>query len=61
MISDQKLAHPISRDTSDDKFIACAMGAKAGHLVTGDLDLKTIPPQPGFKIVSVEEFWNILK
>ena len=46
------LSHPISRDPGDDKFIACVMGAKAGYLVTGDLDLKTLPPQPGFKIVS---------
>ncbi len=61
MIPNQRLPHPISRDPSDDKFIACARGAKAGYLVTGDLDLKTIPPEPGFKIVSPEEFLNILK
>ena len=61
MISDQKLSHPISRDPSDDKFIACALSAKASYLVTGDLDLKAVVPQPGIKIVSPEEFLNILK
>lgn len=61
MIPDQRLPHAVSRDPSDDKFIVCAMGAKAGYLVTGDLDLKTIPPRPGFKILSPKKFWNILK
>ena len=61
MISDQRLSQPISRDPGDDKFIACAVGAKASHIVTGDLDLKTIPPRLDFKIVSPEEFLNILK
>ena len=61
MIPDQRLSHPVSRDPSDDKFIACAMGAKADYLVTGDLDLKKIPLRLDFRIVSPEEFLNILK
>ena len=61
MVPDQRLSHPVSRDPSDDKFIACALNAKAAYLVTGDLDLKTLPPQSGFKIVSPKDFLNILK
>lgn len=61
MILDQRLPHAVSRDPSDDKFIACAMAANAGYLVTGDMDLKTVPQELDFKIVSPAEFLNILK
>ena len=61
MIPDQRLPHAVSRDPSDDKFIACATGAKAGYLVTGDLDLKTIRWEADFKIVSPAPFFKILK
>lgn len=61
MIPDQRLPRAVSRDPSDDKFIACAMAANAGCLVTGDLDLKTVPQELDFKIVSPHEFLNILK
>ncbi len=36
---------PVCRDVNDDKFLACAVAAGAGVLLTGDGDLLALGPQ----------------
>ena len=38
------LAEPVCRDPDDDKFLACAIAAKVGYLVSGDRDLLAASP-----------------
>ena len=53
-ISDLK----ICRDPDDDKFINCAIDAKAIYIVSGDNDLLTIKNFAGVEIVTAREFYN---
>lgn len=43
----------ISRDKDDDKFIECALSAKAAYIVSGDNDLLAI------KIIMVLKFLKL--
>lgn len=47
---------PISRDPDDDKFLACAVAAKADFVVSGDDDLLTLKRVGKCPIVSLDEF-----
>ena len=53
-ISDLK----ICRDPDDDKFINCAIDAKAIYIVSGDNDLLTIKNFAGIEIVTAREFYD---
>ena len=53
-ISDLK----ICRDSDDDKFINCAIDAKAIYIVSGDKDLLTIKNFAGIEIVTAREFYE---
>lgn len=53
-ISDLK----VSRDPKDDKFINCAIDAKAIYIVSGDSDLLTIKNFAGIEIVTAREFYD---
>ena len=48
----------ISRDPKDDKFINCAIDAKAIYIVSGDNDLLTIKNFAGIEIVTAREFYD---
>ena len=48
----------ICRDPKDDKFINCAIDAKAIYIVSGDNDLLTIKNFAGIEIVTAREFYN---
>ena len=48
----------ICRDPDDDKFINCAIDAKAIYIVSGDNDLLTIKHFEGIEIVTAREFYN---
>jgi len=47
----KQLSQIVSRDMKDDKFLACAIEAKAEYLVTGDEDLLILEEYEGIKIV----------
>ena len=47
----------ICRDPDDDKFINCAIDAKAIYIVSGDNDLLTIKNFAGIEIVTAREFY----
>ena len=54
------LPQPACRDTSDDKFIACALSAKADYIVSGDKDLVTMVNYGGIRVVKPKEFLNLV-
>ena len=44
------------RDPKDDKFIDCALSAKANYLVSGDMDLLVVSQKLPFEIISARKF-----
>jgi predicted nucleic acid-binding protein len=46
----------ICRDPDDDKFLECAIDARAVHAVSGDKDLLAIGKYEGVEIVTAAEF-----
>jgi len=46
----------ISRDKTDDKFLALAMDAGATWVISGDLDLKEVQSYKGVEVVSPAQF-----
>lgn len=46
----------VSRDVTDDKFIALALDARARILISGDLDLKIVQTYEGIEILSPAQF-----
>ncbi|MBM6988172.1 MAG: putative toxin-antitoxin system toxin component, PIN family [Olsenella umbonata] len=46
----------VCRDPDDDKFLGCAIDARAIHIVSGDKDLLTIGEYSGIEIVTAAEF-----
>mgnify|MGYP000614924767 CR=1 FL=1 len=59
--SDISLSQPISRDPDDDKFIACALSAKAKIIVSGDKDLLDIKCYASIDILTPKEFLKMIK
>lgn len=49
------------RDPDDQKFLDCAVAAKADYLVTGDPDLLTMKKADGSEIVTAGKLVNKLK
>ena len=54
------LAAPASRDPDDDHVLACALGARADLIVTGDSDLLTLKRFEQIPIVTAAEALRIL-
>lgn len=50
----------VGRDARDDKFLACAVEAKADYIVTGDDDLLVFKEYEDIKIVTPRGFLEIL-
>ncbi|MBR0260747.1 MAG: putative toxin-antitoxin system toxin component, PIN family [Selenomonadaceae bacterium] len=48
----------ICRDPDDNKFIACAVDAKAIYIVSGDKDLLTVKNYDEIEIVTAKEFYE---
>lgn len=46
----------VCRDPQDDKFISCAVSARADYIVTGDEDLLVLKQYGQTKIISASEF-----
>ena len=55
-----QLPRQIGRDINDDKFLACAIEAKADYLITGDKDLLILKEYTGIKIITPRKFLRIL-
>ena len=52
--------HVITRDPSDNMFLACAVEGRADYIVSGDEDLLTLGSYQGISIVKATEFLRIL-
>lgn len=50
-----------SRDPDDDKFLAAAVEAEAGFVVTGDRDLLDLKSYRGVRIVRPAQFLRIIR
>lgn len=50
-----------SRDPDDDKFLAAAVEAEAGFVVTGDRDLLDLKSDPGVRVVRPAQFLSIIR
>jgi putative PIN family toxin of toxin-antitoxin system len=48
-------------DPDDDKFIACALALKTGHIISGDKALVDVRQYQGIKIVTPREFLQIIR
>ena len=48
----------VCRDPDDNKFIACAVDAKAIYIVSGDKDLLTVEKYDEIEIVTAKEFYE---
>ena len=46
----------LSRDPDDDKFIECAIDAKAMYIVSGDQDLLDVGTYEGVEIITAAQF-----
>lgn len=53
--------HAITRDPSDNMFLACAVEGHADYIVSGDEDLLTLGSYQGIPIVKATEFLRILR
>jgi putative PIN family toxin of toxin-antitoxin system len=51
----------VSPDPDDDKFLACALEARADCIVTGDPDLLDLSRYQGIDILKPREFWERLR
>lgn len=49
----------ICRDPDDNKFLECAIDAKASYIISGDKDLLTINAYRGIHIFSASEFCKL--
>ncbi len=46
----------VCRDPGDDKFISCAISARAEYIVTGDKDLSDLNQYQSIKIIKARDF-----
>ena len=51
----------VANDLNDDMVVACAIKAKAQYIVTRDDDMLVIVKYKGIKIVTPEEFMEVLR
>ena len=55
-ILESKTRIHVCRDPDDDKFLSCAIDAKAIYIVSGDKDLLDIRDYNGVEIITAAEF-----
>lgn len=56
MISPPKLPERVCHDPEDDKFLACALAAKTGVVVSGDKHLLRVNGYQGIEVIRPREF-----
>jgi len=61
LVSGNIRTNPISADPDDDKFIHAALESNSHYIVSGDKHLLDLEKYQGIKIVTANEFLNILK
>ena len=56
IIEPPDLPEQVSRDSDDDKFIACALAGGCHVIISGDKDLLEVTGYQGLKVVAPREF-----
>ena len=56
-----KISETIPDDPSDEKFLACALAARADFIISGDRHLLRLGMFHGIPILSPKRFFSILK
>ena len=56
IIEPPDLPEQVSRDSDDDKFIACALAGGCHVIISGDKDLLEVTGYQGLKVVAPQEF-----
>ena len=51
----------VCRDPDDNKFISCAIDGQCYYIVSGDKDLLTLKEYSDVKIVTVAEFFELMR
>jgi len=58
MISPPRLPEQVCHDPEDDKFLACALAAKTGLVISGDMHLLRVSGYRGIEVIRPREFVN---
>jgi putative PIN family toxin of toxin-antitoxin system len=58
LVAPPPLSEPASRDPDDDKFLACAVAARAEVVVSGDRDLLAVSPYRRVSVLRPRDFVN---
>jgi putative PIN family toxin of toxin-antitoxin system len=58
LVAAPPLPEPASRDPDDDKFLACAVAARAEVVVSGDRDLLAVSPYGRISVLRPRDFVN---
>ena len=61
LVAAPPLPSVVCRDADDDKFLACALAARARYVVSGDRDLLAISPYRGVAVVRPRDFIEKLR
>ncbi|MXW00582.1 MAG: putative toxin-antitoxin system toxin component, PIN family [Holophagales bacterium] len=61
LVPSPPLPESVSRDTDDDKFLACALAAGADYVVSGDRDLLDVSSYKGVVVLSPRDFVDLLR
>lgn len=60
LVSAPPLSEPVCADGDDDKFLACAVAAGAGYVVSGDRALLTTSPYRNVIVIRPRDFMDNL-
>ena len=58
MVPDTKLPYPVCTDPDDDKFLACAISAKAKFICSGDKALLKTSGHRNIKVLNPSDLWK---
>ena len=60
LVGDEIAVPRLSGDPVDDQYITCAIAGRATFVVTGDLDLLSVRPHEGVRIVTPRSFLDVI-
>lgn len=55
------LSQPVCRDPDDDEVLACAIGAQADFIVSGDADLLSLEVHSGIRILTAAQALAVIE
>ena len=61
LIEEEKTVEAILDDPSDNKYLSCALNAKADFIVSGDVHLLSLGEYEGIKIVTPAQFLETME